>query len=217
MDYNGCIMGPILDEQGLEQGGVSSSELYKIFGREQLDLAQNSKLGIQLGNLVVSSIGQADDTVLISNDIHYLFFLLQLTNIFCEKNHVQLCAEKSQLQIFHPHKTRIELADDINPINIQGKSIPFSITAEHVGILRSTDSNLPTLIARFAAHKRAISAVLHTGLALGHRANPNAGLRVHQLYGVPVLLSGLAALPLSTSDIDMIEKHYCETLELFSA
>ena len=212
VDYNGCIMGPILDEQGLEQGGVSSSELYKIFGREQLDLAQNSSLGVQLGNLVVSSIGQADDTVLISNDIHYLFFLLQLTNIYCDKNQVQLCAEKSQLQVFHSHKRRDDPADTANPINIQGKSIPFTNLAEHVGILRSTDSNRPTLIARFAAHKRALSAVLHTGLALGHRANPISGLKVHQLYAVPVLLSGLAALPLSSSDIDMVEKHYCETL-----
>ena len=34
----------IIDEQGLEQGGVSSSDLYKIFGKEQLASAQESKL-----------------------------------------------------------------------------------------------------------------------------------------------------------------------------
>ena len=56
-------MGPILDQQGLEQGGNSSSDFYKIFGREQLDLAQNSSLGVRLKNVVVSAIGQANDTV----------------------------------------------------------------------------------------------------------------------------------------------------------
>ena len=212
VDYNGCIMGPIHDKQGLEQGGISSSELYKIFGREQLELAQQSSLGVRLGNHVVSAIGQADDTVLISNDVNFLFYLLELTNYYCQKNQVDLCSEKTQLQVFLPKNSDVNLHDLINPIRINGRTIPFSTVAEHVGILRSTESNKPTLLARFTAHKRALSAVLHSGLALGHRANPVSSLKIHQLYGVPVLLSGLAALPLSKADIDMVERHYCETL-----
>ena len=62
-------MGPINDEQGLEQGGVNSSDHYEIYAREQLHLAERSKLGVKLGNLVVSGIGQADDTVLVSNNL----------------------------------------------------------------------------------------------------------------------------------------------------
>ena len=50
-------MGPIYDEQGLEQGGVNSSDFYKIFGSEQLGTAQASKLGVSLGPIVVSGIG----------------------------------------------------------------------------------------------------------------------------------------------------------------
>ena len=30
LDWNGQLMGPILDELGLEQGGVSSADFYKI-------------------------------------------------------------------------------------------------------------------------------------------------------------------------------------------
>ena len=47
IDWEGQLMGPLLDERGLEQGGVSSSEFYKIFGKEQLTLAQDSKLGLK--------------------------------------------------------------------------------------------------------------------------------------------------------------------------
>ena len=212
VDYNGCLMGPLHDDQGLEQGGVSSSELYKIFGKEQLDLAQKSKLGVRMVNLAVSSVGQADDTALVSNDIHYLFFLLQLSNVFSSKNVVQFSAEKTKLQAFRPKNKNFNEGLTVNPIRINDKVIPFTSHAEHVGILRSTESNIPTLIARFTAHKRALAAVLHSGLAIGHRANPIAGLKVHQLYGVPVLFSGLSALVLSQGEIDMIEKHYCETL-----
>ena len=42
VDFDGQLMGPIMDEQGLEQGGISSSDLYKIYGKEQLSLAQHS-------------------------------------------------------------------------------------------------------------------------------------------------------------------------------
>ena len=62
-------MGPILDEQGLEQGGINSSDLYRVFGKEQLTDAQKSGLGVKLGNAIIGSIGQADDTALVTNDI----------------------------------------------------------------------------------------------------------------------------------------------------
>ena len=88
LDWNGILMGPMEDEQGLEQGGLNSSEFYKIFAKEQLTSAQNSKLGVCMKNVTISAIGQADDTLLLSNDIHALAFLLQLTLNFCKKHNV---------------------------------------------------------------------------------------------------------------------------------
>ena len=55
--------------------------------------------------------------------------------------------------------------------------------------------NLPTIFARISAHKKSIGAVLHTGMAKSHIwSNPKASLRTEQLYGIPVLLSGLGCL-----------------------
>lgn len=48
-EWNGTLMGPILDSWGLEQGGRNSSELYKVYNNEQLDEAQASKLRVHLG------------------------------------------------------------------------------------------------------------------------------------------------------------------------
>ena len=64
-------MGPILDKWGVEQGGKNS----------QLETAQDSQLGVDIGgaeSLVVSGIGQADDVLLLSNDIFAILNLLQL-------------------------------------------------------------------------------------------------------------------------------------------
>ena len=216
IEWDGKIVGPIQDERGLEQGGVSSSDFYKIFGKEQLDTAQKSQLGVQLNNdIVISGIGQADDTLLVSNNIQNLKHLLHLTNIFCSKYQVQLCAEKTKLLAFHTKNMEfsVDYAKAVNPLKISGDRIEFVESAEHVGMLRSTGGNHNTILARITAHKRAVGAVLHVGLARGHRGNPSASFHVHQLYGAPVLMSGLAPLVLSASEIGIIEQHFKETIQ----
>ena len=236
LDWNGQLMGPIHDEQGLEQGGVNSSDLYKIFGKEQLSSAQRSSLGVPLGvdsvgmdsdgdgvNKVgdhvsrgcrVSCVGQADDTCLISNNIHHLFYLLELTKIFCEKYHVEICADKTKLQAFATRNMEfvVEYARNTHSLEINGSKLPFSQNAEHVGILRNTSGNKPTILARFAAHRKALQSVLHTGMAKGHRGNPSKGVKIDKMYALPVLLSGLAPLALSNQEISLIDQHHKETL-----
>ena len=214
IDWDGQLMGPIIDEQGLEQGGVSSSDYYKIYGKEQLTTAQDSALGVPLGNITVSAVGQADDTGLVSNRIQNLQFLLLLSQEFCKKYHVKLCAEKTKLQVFFTKdmKLMVDYAKKINPIYLNNEQIKFVETAEHVGILRSSTGNHLTILARIISHKKALAAVLHTGMARGHRGNPAASLRVEQLYALPVLLSGLGPLVLSKMEVTFIEQHHKETL-----
>ena len=101
-------------------------------------------------------------------------------------------------------KKRVDYDVATNPLYIDGSKIEFVETAEHVGLLRASSGNLPTILEKFSAHSKALGAVLHTGMARGHRGNPAAGLHLEILYGVPVLLSGLAALILSKSEEDCI-------------
>ena len=215
LDWNGEHMGPIIDEQGLEQGGPNSSDFYKIFGREQLETAQASALGVCLGSsLTISGIGQADDTLLVSNNIHALSSILKLTKIFCSKYHVNLCSEKTKLQAFHTKQMEmpVDYAKKTNSIKINNEQIDFSETAEHVGMVRSIAGNLPTILARISAHKKALGAILYTGIARGHRGNPAASLHVERVYASPVLFSGLAALVLSEHETNIVNQHYKENL-----
>ena len=63
-------MGPINDEIGLEQGGKNSSEHWKTYNNEQLNVPQETDFGVILngGEVHVAAIGQADDTVFVSTD-----------------------------------------------------------------------------------------------------------------------------------------------------
>ena len=94
-----------------------------------------------------------------------------------------------------------------------GKQLDFSTSAEHVGVLRSVNGNLPHIMSRLSAHKRALMSVLPRGLAYSHRGNPAACLRIEKLYATPVLLSGLCSLVLSETEVTMVHQEHKLSLE----
>ena len=102
-------MGPIRDLLGVEQGGMNSDRLYKLANNEQIKVAQESQFGIHISDHVVSCIGQADDTALLSNTIHDLQNLLLLTMEYCKQYNVTLVPEKTRLLAFCPSGSEVEV------------------------------------------------------------------------------------------------------------
>jgi hypothetical protein len=43
------LLGPIKDTQGVEQGGCPSDRVYRLTNNEQLETAQRSQLGVDMG------------------------------------------------------------------------------------------------------------------------------------------------------------------------
>ena len=105
-EFDKVLVGPIYDQQGLEQGGVSSSDCYKLYNNEILTLTNQSGLGVALDSsedLKIAAVGQADDTALISNNLLKLHLLLYLVLEYCKKYNGQLTYSKTKLlQENHP-------------------------------------------------------------------------------------------------------------------
>ena len=214
-EWDHQVLGPILDKQGVEQGGVPSGDLYIVYNNEQFDTAQGSGLGVPLHDLDVASIGQADDCVLLADNISSLKNLLTLTMDYCKKYHVLLAPEKTKLLCFSAprHKSLVQFAKLTSQITIGNTEIKFSETAEHVGIVRSSSGNLPHILDRVAAHRKSLFAVLPSGLARRHNANQAAALSVHNSFSLPVLLSGIAPLTLTSTEVDVLDKHFKNILK----
>ena len=211
-EFDKSVVGPIYDEQGLEQGGVASSDCYKLYNNELLEMAQMSRLGVDMGgSLVLSAVGQADDTVLLSNDINKLMLIFQLAKNYCLKYNVQLSSSKTKLLKISP--SRHETIVPFNPISMDGSEVKFVEQAEHVGVIRSTDGNMPNILQRLRSFKQGLGSVISCGLARGHRSNPTASLRILSMYGTPRLLSGLPSLVLSAKEISIIDQQYKRTLQ----
>ena len=107
--------------------------------------------------------------ILVSNNIHDLAYLLKLSLSFSDKYHGEICAEKTKLQVYWPNRAPgyldIDFIEETNPIIIDGKKIPFSTVADHVGIVRSTSGNREAILAQICAHKNAVASILSTGMA----------------------------------------------------
>ena len=80
-------------------------------------------------------------------------------------------------------------------------------------VISNCKGNMPHILKRITAHKKAMAAICSAGIAKGHRGSPSSALRLQELYGTSVLLSGVASLVLSRKDIEVLENHYSHTIE----
>ena len=62
--------------------------MYTIYNNEQITTAQDSGLGVNIKDINIAAIGQADEVVLLSQDLFFLNQILTLTKDYCEKYHV---------------------------------------------------------------------------------------------------------------------------------
>ena len=137
---------------------------------------------------------------------------------YCKQYNVELCATKTKLVMISPNHQPVQIP--INPISIYGHEIAPSDQAEHVGVIRSEQGNLPHLLGRILNHKKAKFAILSSGLSRGHRGNPAAAVVLEKIYALPVLLSGVSSLYLTSCEMNMIDNIYkttlCNLLKLYN-
>ena len=91
--------------------------------------------------------------------------------------------------------------------------IPFVDIAEHVGVIRCTQGNLPHIHKKLVSYKKSLGAILFSGLSRRHRANPLASIRAERIFAAPILFSGMSSLNLNKSESDILASHVKTTIE----
>ena len=125
---------------------------------------------------------------LLTGSISQLKVLLHLTKLYCSKFQVKLVWSNTNLLVFTTKQTEMQAKIEVasTTISVDGHAITPSFQATHVGVVRCPEGNGPNISARLTAHRRAVYAVLHAGIAKGHRANPAACLRVETVLAAPL-------------------------------
>ena len=117
--------------------------------------------------LVTSAIGQADDTAIFSNDLFSLKLLASLSEEYAVRSNTIFVPEKTKLVAFTNNKLAHipPIESVLNPISISNTTVPLSKCAEHVGIIRDSQSNFPHILNRIAAHKKANAIIKYASNA----------------------------------------------------
>ena len=102
LQFSSTLMGPIHDQRGVEQGGVNSGDQFQLANNKELVITNNSGLGLNMGETSVSSIGVADDVVLLSPDSHALQSLLNVSQSLTSSRCMVNVPEKTKLLLYQP-------------------------------------------------------------------------------------------------------------------
>ena len=215
LQYGSTLMGPILDKAGAEQGGVLSSDQFQLVENNELNITNETGFGLPFGICTLSSIGVADDVVLLSPTPYGLQSLMNLSMEFCNDVCWTPVPSKTKLLIFIPKKSPYAgLCESSTLITVNGDKIEPSEEAEHVGLLRSASgSSLPAVHLQLSKLRKALHSTLSFGSSRSYFGNPAASLQVENIYAHPVLLFGLCCLLLNKTKLKLISFYLKTTLQ----
>ena len=193
-------------KQGVRQGGILSTHLYKIFVQDLLvELEQNS-LGYHLGDIYIGAPTCADDIAFISNNEHELQIMLNVIDRYAKEHHYKI----------HPTKTEIidcsKIKTDYN-WTMDGKKVKTTDCSEHLGVKRTDGSeNNFNVKDRIQTARRTRYALMGSGVHGTNGLNPEISYQIYRTYVIPRLIYGLEVLPLTKSNLEDLEKFHRKNL-----
>ena len=125
---------------------------------------------------------------------------------------IQGCWQKAPIYL-PKHSFLVEYAKLVSTVTVDDTVVKFVSEAEHVGVIRSSTGNIPNILHRISCYKKALLSVSSCGISRAQRGNPAASLKVHQLYAVPVLISGLGSLVLHEKEVKLVDSNYKNTVQ----
>ena len=191
---------PIL--QGVRQGAVLSSDLYKRFNNPLLESLKNSGWGGNIGVTPLPAPTCADDVALCATDPLEMQSMIDVVLLYSQKERYEIQAKKSAVLIIN----------DPNPampptFYMGDKPIPNVEFGTHLGVVRDKkggpeaqiDHNIST--ARKAAY-HLMGAGLHGKNGLPH----STCMHLYQIYVLPILTYGLCIFSLEEKHFKPLEK-----------
>ena len=174
--------------QGVRQGGILSTELYKVYLDGCLRRLAEVKGGFRIGEICCAAPTCADDVADISNTLE------PINGVFCSRLQRDGTLSYSACQ-----------TGDI-AINIGSKPMPIVSESMHMGILRSANSQESAIQDNIKKARRTIHSLMGAGLQGENGLDPDTSIHLLQTYVVPVLVYGLGVVLPNGVHLDKLER-----------
>ena len=212
---NGQLSRPYDVLQGVKQGNVTSPPSYKVYISQLLEQLQQSDIGLSIGCIYIGTPSCADDILLLSRCPYELQSMLTINESYSIRNKYEIHADPDPLiskscvtPLFLPGVHR----STENNWQIYGTQLPCTDGFGHLGLEWQQGKLAPDIQANIKKARQTAYSMLKPGMHGSNGLDASASFKIIQIYVLPVLLYGLEATILTTSQIEPLEDFYRKLL-----
>ena len=193
-----------LIHQGVRQGGILSTDLYKVYLNPQLDRLCESGKGGTIGEINCAAPTAADDIAAMSDEPESLQTLVGTSDDFSRMEHYLLQPEKSVVMPIPGTKKSKDIAKD-KKWTIYGKEMPVVTEAMHMGLRRTSGAEEITINENIKKSRRSFYSLMSANL---QGMDPETAIQLYQTYVMPVLNYGLEVVLPRRKSLDTLERQH---------
>ena len=205
--WNGKISDQFEVLQGDRQGGILSTDLYKLYVNLLLDRLTSSNIGLKIRNIVCNTSACADGIALMSRNEVDMQIQINMSNDFAAMERYRLQLQKSISIQIKPKSTKMASA----PVEYTlGKDqMPNVERAVHLGIIRTTsalDNIKENVDENMKKARRSVYALFDCGFHGENGLDPETMIHLFKTYITPVLLYGMEVLIPKGKYLEQLDK-----------
>ncbi len=149
-------------KQGIRQGGILSTELYKQYIDGLLHSMEELDLGVRIGTTYMGTPTCCDDILLLARETEELQAMLDCCDAFANKHRYTINPSKSTITNCTSRKSK-DLKSDTT-WKLGESKVPVTATYTHLGLERSATRSTPDVKERVKSSRRSAYALMGAGL-----------------------------------------------------
>ena len=197
-------------EQGVRQGGILSTDCYKLYKNNALLRVEKSGFGASIGTVFCGAPTCADDVLLMTHDPDELQLMLDIAFDYSGMENYLLQPVKSVIVVAEPSKraaSKATAGKGDREWNLGGVPMPQVESTTHMGMPRGTVKfATEEVTVNIQKARRSMYSLMPAGLHGENGLDPQTVVHIFQVYVISVLLYGLEVAVPSRANLDTLER-----------
>lgn len=199
-------------QQGVRQGGILSTHLYKVYVDNLLKQLEKSHLGVHIGTNFAGCPTCADDILLMANTDEDLQVMLNVVHNYSREHQYTIHPTKSAI-IKKNINSSNNKRDILSTFEMGSKEMVVVEELTHLGTIRSRQKESSLNIHnRISTARRTSYALMKNGVHGTNGLNPRISYKIYQIYVIPRLLYNLEVLSFTKSQLRELEHFHLNFL-----
>jgi hypothetical protein len=209
--WQGQTSKPLEEGQGIRQGGLSSTDLFKNRATPLLRRLEQHPAALRIGSIRVGAVMVADDLALMATTPMGMQSLIKEAELDASRERYSFSETKTKCVTIKPKKKSHK--EDELMVYLNNATLENTAEETHIGICRQTStSNSSTVSARIRTARRTCYALMGAGLHGLNGINPKLSKKIWATYIFPRLSHGLECLCLNPTELSSMESFYRNNL-----